>query len=117
MALFRGEPLEGAEFRWAEGAVRRLAARRVELLERVARARLAGGDARGALDAAEQGIEADELNETFWRLAMEAEAASGAREALTRRYDEFGRRLDERLGLQPQSETRALYLRQLGPDR
>ena len=116
LALFRGDPLEGCDFRWAAGPVRRLAARRIELVERAARARLANGDARGALDAAEAGIAADELNERFWQVALEAEAASGAREAVTQRYDELVRILDKRLGLKPGTETRAVYLRLLGPD-
>lgn len=115
LALFRGEPLEGCDYRWADGDLRRLTARRLELLERAGRARLASGDARGALDAAEQGIAADELNERFWQLAFEAEAAIGAREAISRRYDELAARLDERLGLKPSGETRTLYLRLLGP--
>lgn len=116
LSLFRGDPLEGCDFLWSAGPVRRLAARRLELLERAARARLANSDARGALDAAEAGIAADELNERFWQVALEAEAATGARDAVAQRYDELAHLLDERLGLKPSAETRAVYLRLLGPD-
>jgi DNA-binding SARP family transcriptional activator len=54
------------------------------------------------------------LNEGFWRLALEAESALGLREAVGRRYEQLRRLLDERLGLTPARETRALYRRLLG---
>ena len=58
------------------------AARYVELLEQVGRARLEAGDARGALEAAERGLAVDLLNEVLWRLALEAEGRLGLREAI-----------------------------------
>ncbi len=56
LALWRGEPLEGSDFLWAEGERRNLHATLVDLLERVGRTRLARGDARAALQLAEQAI-------------------------------------------------------------
>ena len=56
LALWRGEPLEGSDFLWAEGERRNLHATLVDLLERVGRTRLAHGDARAALQLAEQAI-------------------------------------------------------------
>jgi len=109
LALFRSRPLEGSDFLWADGACRHLASIHHELLYRVGDSRLAAGDARGALDAAEQGIAADGLNESFWRIALRAEAAGGSREAIAARYEQLSRLLDERLGLQPNRETRNLY--------
>jgi DNA-binding SARP family transcriptional activator len=109
LALFRGRPLEGSDFLWADGACRRLASVLLELLYRVADSRLATCDARGALDAAEQGIAADNLNESFWRIALRAEAASGSREAIAARYAQLTKLLDVRLGLRPDRETRNLY--------
>ncbi|MGH3050766.1 MAG: AfsR/SARP family transcriptional regulator, partial [Gaiellaceae bacterium] len=114
LALFRGPPLEGCDYLWAEGARRRLAARHLELLARVAHARLLVGDASGALDAAEQGIAVDSLNEGFWQIALEAEGALGNREAVAERYDRLCRLLDERLGLEPDRQTRATHRRLLG---
>jgi len=114
LALFRGEPLAGSDYRWAEGELRRLRASYIDLLGRVGRARLENGDARAALDAAERGLQIDLLNENLWRLALEAEGALGLREAVARRYEEFRRILDERLGLEPAQETRALHRRLLG---
>ncbi len=114
LALVRGEPLAGSDYLWADGEVRRLRASVVELLDRLGRARLAAGDAPGALAAAERGLSFDSLKESLWRLALEAEGTLGLREAVMQRYDELRGLLDERLGLEPERETRALYLKLLG---
>jgi DNA-binding SARP family transcriptional activator len=78
------------------------------------RVRLAHGDARGALQMAEQAIALDQFHETSWRLALQAEHALGMRESITRRYDELADALDEQLGLQPARETRVMYRQLLG---
>lgn len=114
LALWRGEPLEGSDFLWAEGERRNLHATLVDLLERVGRARLAHGDARAALQLAEQAIGLEELHEPSWRLALQAEHSLGLRESITRRYDELTRSLDEQLGLEPARETRLVYRQLLG---
>ncbi|MGH2796570.1 MAG: AfsR/SARP family transcriptional regulator [Thermoleophilaceae bacterium] len=113
LALFRDEPLSGSDFPWSEGEIRRLRGTYVELLEEVGRARLDAGDGRGALDAAEHGLEVDALNEALWRLALAAEGRLGLREAIEERYSRLRELLSERLGLEPASETRTLYLRLL----
>jgi DNA-binding SARP family transcriptional activator len=114
LALWRGEPLEGSDYLWAEGERRNLHATLVDLLERVGRARLAHGDARAALQMAEQAIGLEELHEPSWRLALQAEHSLGLRESITRRYDELTRSLDEQLGLEPARETRLVYRQLLG---
>ncbi len=114
LALWRGEPLEGSDYLWAEGEVRVLHATLVDLLERVGRSRLARDDARGALQMADQAIALDGLHESSWRLALQAEHALGLRESITRRYDELTRSLDEQLGLEPARETRLVYRQLLG---
>jgi DNA-binding SARP family transcriptional activator len=86
----------------------------LDLLERVGRVRLAHGDARGALQMAEQAIALDQLHEPSWRLALQAEHALGLRESITRRYDDPTRSLDEQLGLEPARETRVMYRQLLG---
>jgi two-component SAPR family response regulator len=113
LQLFRGEPLADADYAWSEGQVRRLRATLVGLLEQAARHRLEGGEPRAALDAAERGLEVDGLNESLWRLAMEAESALGLREAVAERYERLRTLLDARLGLEPAQETRRLHLRLL----
>ncbi len=110
LALFRDEPLAGSDFAWSGGVVRRLRGTYVDLLEEAGRIRLNAGDGGGALDAAERGITVDLLNEGFWRLALEAEGSLGLREAIDDRYQQLRRLLAERLGLEPQRETHALYL-------
>jgi DNA-binding SARP family transcriptional activator len=114
LALWRGEPLEGSDYLWAEGDVRRLTATFLGLLERAGHARLGHGDARGALQMAEQAIAIDQFHEASWRLALQAEHALGMRESITKRYDELTHSLDEQLGLQPTRETRVMYRQLLG---
>jgi DNA-binding SARP family transcriptional activator len=112
--LLRGEPLAGWDQLWTDSHAARLRATQAELLERLARARLACGDPQGALEAAEHALRRDALNEPLWRLAMKAESALGLREALTRRYERLRALLDDQLGLQPEAETRTLYHQALG---
>ncbi len=114
IGLWRGEPLEGTDYAWADGHVRRLRAILLELLERAGRARLDRGDAHGALQMAEQAIALDQFQEASWRLALEAEHTLGQRESITKRYDELTRALDEQLGLEPTRETRVVYRQLLG---
>jgi DNA-binding SARP family transcriptional activator len=108
-ALWRGEPLAGADYLWADGEIRRLHATFLDLLVRVGHARLASGDPRAALAAAEQAIALDDLHEPSWRLALQAEHALGLRSSLTQRYEQLTDTLDEQLGLQPSHETRMMY--------
>lgn len=114
LALWRGEPLEGSDYLWADGEIRGLRATLLDLLERVGRIRLARGDPRGALQIAEQAIALDGLHEPSWRLALQAEHTLGLRESITRRYGELTRALDEQLGLEPARETRVIYRELLG---
>lgn len=86
----------------------------LELLDRLSQLRLEDGDARGALQAAEQAIRLDQLHEPSWRLALHAEQALGLRTAVTKRYQALCHILDEQLGLQPNQETRMVYRRLLG---
>jgi len=109
LALWRGEPLDGADYAWADGEIRNLRATLLDLLERVGCLRLKRGDARGALQMAEQAIAFDGLHEPSWRLALEAEQSLGLRESMTRRYETLSRVLDEQLGLKPARETRLVY--------
>lgn len=114
LALWRGEPLQGCDYAWADGDIHRLQATLIGLLERAGYARLARGDARGALDLAEQAIALDQFHEASWRLALQADHALGLRQSITRRYDQLARNLDQQLGLQPTRETKLLYRQLLG---
>lgn len=114
LALWHGQPLAGSDYPWAEGDIHRLHATLLELLGRVGQIRLAAGDARGALEVAEQAIALDQLHEPSWRLALQADQALGLRSALTKRYDALAHLLDEQLGLQPSHETKMMYRHLLG---
>jgi len=114
VALFRSEPLARVDALWAGTEQRRLTALRANLLERAGRLRLEVGDPGRALDLAEAAAALDPSNERPVQLAMEADAALGHREAVVERYERLRRDLDERFGLEPQSETRSLYRVLLG---
>jgi DNA-binding SARP family transcriptional activator len=116
LELWRGEPLQGSDYSWADGHIHRLSATLICLLERAGNARLEQGDARGALELAEKAIALDQFHEASWRLALQADYTLGLRESITRRYDDLAHALDEQLGLQPTRETRAMYRQLLGQD-
>jgi DNA-binding SARP family transcriptional activator len=109
-----GAPLADVDYPWADGERRRLQAIQADLFARGATARLEVGDGRGALAAAERLIESDSLNEQGWRIAMEAEALLGQRQAVLDRFERLRGELDERLGLRPQAQTLETYHRLLG---
>ena len=113
LALGGGEPLADVDYPFAEGERRRQRSLRIDLLARVAQLRLDDREPRAALAAAEELIALDALNELGWRLAMEAEAALGARQAVVERYRLLSAELDRSLGLRPHAETRASYRRLL----
>lgn len=114
LGLLRGEPLAGWDHLWADTDAARLRATQAQLLERLGRTRLATDDAHGALEAAEQGLDRDALNESLWRLAMQAETELGLRESVGRRYERLRTVLGEQLGLEPEAATRSLYRELLG---
>jgi two-component SAPR family response regulator len=116
LALWRGQPLSGCDYAWAEGHARQLEATLSTLALTAARIRLDAHDPRGALQIAEQGLDSDRLNETFVRIALEAEAALGRRGAVSERYETLRQELDDQLGLEPERATRSLYRQLLAQD-
>jgi DNA-binding SARP family transcriptional activator len=116
LALFRGEPLTGSDYPWAENEQRRLHAVHLDLLDRAGHACLALADPAGALGNAEAGLAVEPYNEHLARLAMEAEAALGLRSAVIDRYQQLSHTLQQQLGLEPHSETKRLYRRLLAQD-
>lgn len=116
LALVRGRPLVGSDYPWATGATRRLSATIVDRLRELGYLRLDGADRTGALAAAEQALALDPLNEGAHRLAMQAEATLGLRQAIAARYEQLRERLETRFGLEPERETRLLHRRLLSQD-
>jgi DNA-binding SARP family transcriptional activator len=114
LRLLRDQSLAGWDHAWAETDATRLRTIQAGLLERLGHARLTTGDPHGALQAAEQGLSRDSLNEALWRLAMQAETQLGLRESVAHRYERLRALLDTQLGLQPETATRTLYRELLG---
>jgi DNA-binding SARP family transcriptional activator len=109
LMLWRGRPLAGTDFLWAEGFIHELHAALLDLLCRVGSGRLRADDPRGALQVAERAISLDNLHEPSWCLALEADHALGLYGAVAKRYDALAHLLDEQLGLQPSHDTRMIY--------
>jgi DNA-binding SARP family transcriptional activator len=114
LSLWRGQPLAGCDYPWAEGFIHQLHAALLDLLGRVGTARLQADDPRGALQAAERAIALDNLHEPSWRLALQADHALGLYSGVTKRYEALTHLLDEQLGLQPSHDTRMMYRELLG---
>jgi DNA-binding SARP family transcriptional activator len=114
LSLWRGRPLAGSDYLWAEGFIHELHAALLDLLCRVGSGRLQADDPRGALQAAERAISLDNLHEPSWCLALEADHALGLYGGVTKRYEALAHLLDEQLGLQPSHDTRMMYRQLLG---
>ena len=107
--LIRGVPLADCDYAWIEPHRRRLHALAADLIITLASTHLAEGEATLAINLAERGLELDHLDEQLWRIALQAEAQLGLRQALTRRYRHLEQTLDAQLGLRPDQQTRQLY--------
>lgn len=107
--LIRGRPLADCDYRWIDSHRRRLHAITVDLIITLAHSHLADGEATFAISLAERGLELDHLDEQLWRIALQAEAQLGLRQALTRRYRKLEQTLDAQLGLRPDQQARQLY--------
>src|SRR3954447_3253735 len=79
------------------------------LLDRLATARAAGGDAAGAIEAASRRVELDPLDEIGQRRLIELLALGGDRVGAIRRYRELVAVFDRELGVAPLHETTELY--------
>jgi DNA-binding SARP family transcriptional activator len=112
----RGRFLDGHDGAWVEAGRARLAVLLTAGLEIRARAALAAGDPALAADVAREVIEREPLRESAHRLLMAAHAASGNRADALRAYQRLRRRLADELGVDPDVETEAAYVRLLGPD-
>ena len=116
LALVRGHPLAGTDYPWASGDLHHLRARIIDLLHQLGELKLTDGDTLGALALADKAIGYDPDDESAQRLAMRAEAALGLKDAVMERYEQLGKRLDTRFGLEPERATRLLYKHLLSQD-
>ena len=127
-ALHRGAFLAGFSLRdapafddWQAARATAVAVSLTALLDRLTAARLAAGDATGALEAARRRVDADPLDEAGQRRLIELLARTGDRAGAIRQYRACVAVLDAELGVPPLDETTALYerVRELhaAPDR
>lgn len=69
---------------------------------------LARGDEAGTQDIARRALSLDPFSDGAIRLLMEAAALRGERASALNMYEEFTRRLEEELGIEPEPDTAAL---------
>jgi len=107
--LWRGEPLvEDAYEEWAQEHRRHLWRIHLESLEGAASAALAVGDPAWALQCAQAACEQEPLREASALLTVRALVAGDDRAGALLRFDAFGRRLADELGVEPSAEAQAL---------
>ncbi len=115
-ALARGPFLAGFALRdspafddWQAGRAVRVERSVAALLDRLATARSAAGDAAGAIEAASRRVELDPLDELGHRRLIELLALAGDRTGAIRQYRELVAVFDRELGVAPLRETTELY--------
>jgi DNA-binding SARP family transcriptional activator len=101
---------------WAKQAREQYRARLVSTLLDGGGHALAAGDPRGALALADRAVGLDPIAERGWVIAISAHRLLGDRAAALRAYDRCRRELTEGLGVEPSTETRALFLELLRED-
>lgn len=110
LGWWRGDPLpEEAYDDWAAEFRAILTQARQHLLERVAAAALAAGDADAAVELASRAVEAEPLRETAVVLVMEALSRAGDGAGALTAYDTYRRLLADELGVDPSPEAAELY--------
>lgn len=115
-ALARGPFLAGFALRdspafddWQAGRAVRVERTVGDVLERLAAARLAGGDASGAVESARRRVALDPLDELGQRRLIELLARAGDRSGAIRQYRELVALFERELGVAPLHETTELY--------
>ena len=114
--LARGPFLAGFALRdspafddWQAGRAVRVERTVGDILERLAAARLAAGDASGAVEAARRRVALDPLDELGQRRLIELLARAGDRAGAIRQYRELVALFDRELGVAPLRETTERY--------
>jgi class 3 adenylate cyclase/tetratricopeptide (TPR) repeat protein len=100
--------------RWVDVRRDRLRDLQIRAIHAQARAQLAASEAGRAVIAARDALAVDELRETSYRLLMECLGAAGERAEALRVWERCRVMLADELGVDPTSETEALYLSLLG---
>lgn len=108
-AEYGGRLLAGIEEEWLQPARQALNGRYCDMLRRLATALVDAGRPTDALEPARQLVQADPLDETWYRLLMEAYERAGHWTAAVRTYHECTTVLDRDLGVRPSDATRIQY--------
>jgi DNA-binding SARP family transcriptional activator len=111
--------LTGEDGAWVEAERIELARTHVRALEIVSEAARRTGRFARAIEAADEAIASDELNETAHRMLIDAHQASGDRAQALRAYDRCRTILSDQLGVDPSPATQDVHLRVLraqGPE-
>jgi DNA-binding SARP family transcriptional activator len=115
-ALARGPFLAGFALRdspafddWQAARAVRVERTVGDLLDRLTATRLAGGDIRGAVEAARRRVALDPLDELGQRRLIEMLATAGDRTGAIRQYRELVALFDRELGVAPLRETTDVY--------
>lgn len=118
LALYQGELLAGFHVsdapdfeRWLEAERSRLREGAEEAAWTLAAARLNGGDAAGAVEAAHRAVALAPTDEIALRRLVLLLESVGDRAAAVRAYEAFTRRLREEYELEPSAETQVLVAR------
>lgn len=101
--------LDGEHAPWVEGQRRSLEEIRIHAMECTLQAEIARGNFRRAEREAEELTGLDPLNETAYRVRMQASAALGNRAGIVRAMEACRQVLREQAGLDPSSETERLF--------
>lgn len=110
VALYRGDYLEDEpDAPWADAERTRLRQRYLDVLDRLARARIAQGDTRAAIQLVERGLARDPLCEPLYRTLMLAQVRAGDTAGALRTFERCRRAIDEALGALPSPQTRDLH--------
>ncbi|MCZ7546443.1 MAG: bacterial transcriptional activator domain-containing protein [Anaerolineae bacterium] len=109
VALYRGDLLEGLDDGWTIQDRYRCQRLFAEALARLAVLHEAAGDHQAALDTAQRLIEYDPLREDAHRAAMRACCRLGRRNAALEQYRRCRDVIAAELGVEPMTETIALY--------
>jgi DNA-binding SARP family transcriptional activator len=109
VALYSGDLLEGCYDDWLLGERERLRQRQLDALEKLATVCEARGDLDAAIEHGERLLRVDPLREHTYRHLMRCHAARGDRARAVRTYHVCCSTLERELGVQPSSETEAVY--------
>lgn len=114
LPLYRGEFMQGSYEPWVEEQRTYYREQYLRLLEALAGVAQTAEDWPKAMQLAQRIIHEDQFREDIHCMVMRAHAALGNRGAVKDHYEGLKRLLENELGVEPNPETRKLYLQLVG---